>query len=101
MPLGSLAQNLEPRSAGCLPRREPKWPVGPNREGCEIVKAWLRADQHGSGLPPNREGTAPLPGVCPQAVLALSLVLGLLRERKGCPNFRQCNLSKIKLGEKR
>ena len=52
------------------------------------------------GFPPQQGGDCSS-RVCPRAVLALSLVLGLLREIKGCPNFRQCNLSKIKLGEKR
>lgn len=98
--MGSLVQNLEPRSAGCLPRTEPKWPVGPNGGGCEIVKAWPRADRHGFWASPQRGGDCSSPRSASPNCLALSLVLGLLRERKGCPNFRQCNLSKIKLGGK-
>lgn len=64
-----------------------------SKPGCELVSM-------DSGLSPQQGGDCSS-RVRPRAVLALPLVLGLLREIKGCPNFRQCNLTKIKLGQKR
>lgn len=55
------------------------------------------------GCSPRRNRTVVLPGVVPNTSKPSlpDLVLGLLRERKGHHDIRQCNSSQIKHGEKR
>lgn len=108
VPLGSLVQGRESRSAGWLPR------AGTGVGGDQMIRVsqwWRLRDcqslaEHWStwilGWSHRREGTTALPGVVPNIPKHPLPDAGLgAPQGKGCHDLRQCNSSRIERGEQR
>lgn len=101
VPFGSLVQSRQPRSVGWLPEGNGVisvskwWGLRDCQSLAESWSTWIL------GCSPKREGTVAFQGVVPNIPKHPLPDSGLWFPGRGHRNFRQCNLSKIKHGEKR